>query len=127
MLQPEPYVIVGRYGIDDAQTALNGALTLNLGYFQCGWYGTNVQDERGCFGIVSGTSVLADSVGDVLNVKPARSNRAVSVYIIGTQQDLDTDMAITRRAYLAISRLDVDPIEVIVQQVAVSVVPGVVT
>lgn len=124
MLLPEPYVLVGRLGFADAQQALLGSLATNLGYFEAGWYGTNVNDERGSFGIVSATSPLVNFVGDVLNVRPSRSPRSVNIYILASSGDLDTDLAMARRPYLAISRYDVDPVEVIVSLVTVAVVPG---
>jgi hypothetical protein len=124
MLPNEPFIIVGRQGFADAQAALLGSLALNLGYFQAGWYGTNISDERGSFGIVGVSSLLAAFVGNVLSVQNASSSDSVYVYIHSTSISLDVDIALARRPYLAISRLDVDPLEVVVNVVDVAVVPA---
>lgn len=115
MLGPEPLVLDARKALLDAQTAFVGTAP-SRGFFNVSWYGTGLSDERGCFGVVDPALALADLVGDVVEVMyyppltRAWETRTVRVYIIGSQQDLGTDLGITRRAYLNLELLAVEPI-----------------
>jgi hypothetical protein len=100
-------VLDGRQAFLDAQEAFAGNSVL-LGFFTIGWYGSNVSDERGSFGIVDPAMALADAVGEIVEV--TYRTRKVRVYVIGSQQDLGTDLGVTRRSFLALGLLAVDPI-----------------
>jgi hypothetical protein len=109
MLGPEPLVLEGRQAFLDAQAAPGFTGTVvPLGFFTVSWYGTAVSDERGSFGIVDPTMGLADAVGEVVEVW--YENRTVRVYVIGSQDGLGTDLGITRRSYMALELLAVEPI-----------------
>lgn len=109
MLPPEPPVLDGRQAFLDAQGADTFAGTsVPLGFFTVSWYGSAVSDERGSFGVVDPTLALADAVGEVVEV--AYNSRSVRIYVIGSQDGLGTDLGITRRSYMALELLSVEPI-----------------
>lgn len=107
MLGPEPLVISARQAFLEAQADLAGVVVA-LGFFTVSWYGTAVSDERGSFGVVDPAMGLADSVGDVVQV--GYQGRTASVYVIGSQPGLGTDLGVARRAYLALELPAVEPI-----------------
>lgn len=107
MLPPEELVLDGRQDFLDAQAAFPGD-SVPLGFFSVSWYGSTVSDERGSFGVVDPAMALADAVGEVVEV--TYNKRKVRVYVIGSQQNLGTDLGITRRSYLALELLAIDPI-----------------
>jgi hypothetical protein len=115
MLGPEPRVLTGRQALLDAQRLLIGS-ALTRGYFSVSWYGTALSDERGSFGVVDPARALADLVGDIVEVAyyppltRAFELRTVRVYLIGSQSGLGTDLGITRRNYMALERLAIEPI-----------------
>ena len=107
MLGPETLVISARQAFLDAQADLVGVV-VPLGFFTVSWYGTAVSDERGSFGVVDPAMGLADSVGDVVQI--GYQGNTVSVYVIGSQSGLGTDLGVTRRAYMALELLAIEPI-----------------
>lgn len=107
MLEPAESVLDGRQAFLDAQAAFAGTV-IPLGFFTVSWYGTAVSDERGSFGVVDPTMGLADAVGEIVRV--TYGSRGVSVYVIGSQDGLGTDLGITRRSYMALGLLAVEPI-----------------
>ena len=109
MLPAEPFVLDGRQAFLDAQAAFAGTST-PLGFFSLSWYGTAVSDERGSFGVVDPSMGLADAVGEIVEI--AYSRRKVRIYVIGSQDSLGTDLAVTRRSYMALELLSVEPITV---------------
>jgi len=115
MLPPEPFVLDGRQALLDAQSAFTGTSVVR-GFYNVCWYGTVTSDERGCFGVVDPTLALADCVGDVLEVVyyPTLvrefSVRSIRVYVIGSQQDLGSELGITRRCYMTLEHLAIEPI-----------------
>jgi hypothetical protein len=105
----DPNVLDGRQAFTDAQAAFAFVgVSVPLGFFTVSWYGTAVSDERGSFGIVDPELGLADGVGEIVEVD--YHGKTVRVYIIGSQDSLATDLAITRRSYLAVAPLAVEPI-----------------
>jgi hypothetical protein len=115
MLDPEPLILDGRQCFIDAQGAYAGQVT-PLGFFTCSWYGTAVQDERGSFAVVDPAMGLANAVGEVVQI--AYQRRTVNVYVLGSQEQLGTDIGITRRSYMALGLLAVEPITVTVGSVS---------
>ena len=107
MLPPEAAVLDARQAFLDAQATLSGT-NVPLGFFTVSWYGTAVSDERGSFGIVDPAMGLADAVGEVVEVD--YNGRSVRVYVIASQDGLGTDLGITRRSYMALELLAVEPI-----------------
>lgn len=109
MLGPEPIVLDGRQAFLDAQAAASFTGTITaLGFFTVSWYGAAVSDERGSFGIVDPSMALADAVGEIVEVD--YKGRSVRIYVIGSQDGLGTDLGITRRSYMALELLSVEPI-----------------
>lgn len=111
MLPPEPAVLAARQGFADAQVSLTG-IVAPQGYYQLSWYGTTISDERGSFGVVAADGPLFQLVGQFAQLTVA--TRSVNVYIIGGAVNLLTDLAVTRRAYLALSTLADEPLRVLV-------------
>lgn len=112
-LPNEPEVLEARLAFPDGQDALNGVPeSAGAGPYTLSWYGTQVHDERGSFGLVNAIGPLADLVGD--RVQILYKTHSVRVYVFGST-DLDTDIAITRRAFASIELLAKDSINVRVQ------------
>jgi hypothetical protein len=115
MLGPEPLVLDGRQAFLDAQAQLTGPSAVR-GFYTVGWYGSSLSDERGSFGVVDPAGPLADLVGDVVEVTyyplatGSQGRRSVRVYVIGSQQDLGVNLGITRRSYMALEVLAIEPI-----------------
>jgi hypothetical protein len=114
MLPPEPFVLDARQALLDAQALFAGS-AVPRGFFAVSWYGTATSDERGSFGIVDPVMGLADCVGEVVEVTYSslfvrQGQKTVRVYVIGSEQNLGTDLSITRRCYLELERLALDPI-----------------
>jgi hypothetical protein len=107
MLPAEQPVLDGRQAFLDAQAAFAGPST-SLGFFTVSWYGTAVSDERGSFGIVDPDLALTDAVGEIVAV--TYQSRTLYVYVIGSQDGLGTDLGVTRRSYMALELLAVEPI-----------------
>jgi len=115
MLGPEPLVLQGRQCFLDAQALFPGPSDVR-GFYNVGWYGSSLSDERGSFGVVDPAGRLADLVGDIVEVTyypgatGSQGKRSVRVYIIGSQQDLGLDLCVTRRSYMALEVLAIEPI-----------------
>jgi hypothetical protein len=113
MLPPEPLVLEGRQCLLDAQ-ALYAGSSVPRGFYTVGWYGTAISDERGSFGIVDPLMGLADCVGEILQVTyqalGSQATTTVRVYVIGSVQDFGTDLGVTRRCYMELERLAIEPI-----------------
>jgi hypothetical protein len=114
MLPPEPLVLDGRQCLLDAQALYSGS-AVPRGFYTVSWYGSATSDERGSFGIVDPMMGLADCVGEIVEVTYSsplvrQGSQTVRVYVIGSEQNLGTDLSITRRCYLELERLALDPI-----------------
>jgi hypothetical protein len=114
MLPPEPLVLDGRQCLLDAQVLYAGS-SVPRGFYSVSWYGSATSDERGSFGIVDPMMGLADCVGEIVEVTYSsllvrQGSQTVRVYVIGSEQNLGTDLSITRRCYLELERLALDPI-----------------
>ena len=115
MLPNEPEVLLARQSFSDAQWSFSGLGERFGTYYTCGWYGTELNDERGCFALVDDTGPLADLIGDRLRLR--YDQRAVFVYCFGSTE-LPHDVAITRRAFAALALLSLDEIRLIVEVVS---------
>ena len=108
----EPEVMDARLAFSDAQSALEG-LDHERDYvtYTCGWYDRNVNEERGCFGLVHDAGPLAHLVGD--RVKLITFEASVNVYVVNSiSVEGEHDIVINRRAFAAVSLLAVDRIAV---------------
>jgi hypothetical protein len=114
MLPPELPVLNGRQGFADAQADMTGGTTL-VGICDVSWYGSTVDDERGSFGLVEPTGNFSGLVGNTLQLRVGF--RSVTVYIIGSYSGLTTDIAVTRRSFLAVAVPAQDPVQAIVSVV----------
>ena len=115
MLDPSTYVLAGRRGLPGAQEVLSGAVK-RLGYYTVNWYGTSVSDETGSFALVNPNGPLNDYVGDILQITVKHAT--VFVYVLGSSRAIDSDLGLTRRAYLEISLLPLNPITALVAVVS---------
>jgi hypothetical protein len=112
----EPEIIDARQGFPDAQAALAGARLEQLtSLYGCGWYGSATSRERGSFALVNRGGPLEDLVGDRVRLTEYAGGRSVIVYVIASENALDYDIHLTRRAYAAVSLLAVDRIDVFVE------------
>jgi hypothetical protein len=118
VLGPEPQVLRGRQALLDAQRLYAGPTETRRGSFTLSWYGSTLSDERGSFGVVDPFGPLADLVGDVVEltyyplIGVRFGYRQVRVYLIGSAQNLGTDIGIARRGYMTLERLAIEPISV---------------
>ena len=116
MLPNEPEIIDARKSFLDAQGALGGVAAERMNdTYVCGWFGTGLVEDRGSFAVVDEAGPLAELIGDRLRV--IHGQRTVVVYCFGST-DLDTDLAIARRAFAAIELLAVEEITVEVEVLA---------
>lgn len=109
MLPPEPEILDARLPYADAQIALSGSAEARAGRFTCGWYGTSLHPDRGCYGIVSFSGALADLIGD--RVELSFAGRSTIVYVFATA-DLPHDIEITRRSFASLEQLAVEELSV---------------
>ena len=126
ILQPdEPEIILARHAFDAAQASITGVAEAPYGSrtYSCSWYGTSVDPERGSFAVVKESSDLygvqtdpaSGIVGEFIEVE--HNGRTVRAYVIGSDANLDSEIALTRRAYLALEMLPIRPIGVYVSVV----------
>lgn len=117
MLPPEPEVLDARQGFPDAQQDLAGPpLETVAGFHSCGWYGTTLNDERGCFAVVGDEGPLAELIGDRLLLRYGL--RSIYVYCFASAPDLEQDIVITRRAFAALDLLARESIDVLIEVIA---------
>lgn len=79
------------------------------------WHGTLLDDREGAFAIVRQGGPLEQLVGERLRV--ALSDREVFVVIVGSSDELDEDVSLARRAWLALANLSEDRADVLVEVV----------
>lgn len=103
-----------------AQAALDGA-AIPLERFQvtAGWFGTRRSPERGAFVIVDSEGPLAGLVGERLRVSRADlpTPRSVVAYC-HTRDNVEFDLSLSRRAYLALGELNLDSLDVLVEVIS---------
>lgn len=113
-----PEVLEARYDFELAQRRLGGDEGVALsGFFACGWYGTAIQEDRGCFAIANTDGPFAPYVGQRLEL--TRSRRSVIVFCFA-QTDLPHDIALARRPYMALESPAIDEIFVTAAVLGVS-------
>jgi len=114
-----------RLPFQEAQAQLGGpGVESPVTIASCGWHGTSLDPERGCFGIVAADGTLADMVGERLSVtrRDGLTERTVFVYVHADSTVLTEDLSLTRRAFLALSELARDDVPVLIRVVAEAVV-----
>lgn len=112
-LPPEPEILMGLRGFPDAQLDLAGsALSQWPGIVDVSWYDTAIRPEVGSFAVVRDGGPMGDLVGEILRI--VYGERSVFVYCIGAS-DVPTDLALARRAFLALDVLNRESISVLVQ------------
>lgn len=101
----EPEICDGQRSWPKTQELFIGAPinTLATPPLECGWYSTAQSPYRGAFAMVQEGAGLDDYVGEFLRI--TNKHRSISVYCVGTSALIDTPIAITRRAFLALARL----------------------
>lgn len=101
---------LGRLPFPQAQEAFAGGVA-RVSEVQAGWHGTVLSPETGSFALVNQEGPLADKVGDRLRVTVGLNN--VFVYVLG-EAELEDDISLTRRAFLALGPLAADSLDVTV-------------
>ncbi len=105
-------VLLGRQCEADAQRELTRVAepvqgTVIAGTIQTGWYDQSVNSETGWFALCAEGSAFEEYVGSVLRVIYGES--AIYVALLGAA-NLDTPLALARRAYAALAPLNVSSI-----------------
>ncbi len=108
--------MAARLAFPDAQQVLSGGLIDRLpgpnrtSPWSCGWYGTSISAERGCFALVGvGGPLDPLLIGD--RVRVTYRQNSVVVYVFGSA-DLDFDLHLARRPFMALELLAAEAIGV---------------
>jgi hypothetical protein len=104
-----------RRSFSKAQELLAGVPFRLIPYVEVGWYDTAAHPEDGCFALVREEGPYTDLVGEVLRVTYG-SRPGVFVYVIGGA-DIPQDLALYRRAFLAVALLTKESIGATVEVV----------
>jgi hypothetical protein len=109
----EPEVYNGRRGWPDTQT-ITGAddPLVRPKTLPITWYGTGVDENEGAFCMIAAGSDFEYLVGEYVRV--TYGTRTAKVYCIGGSSELGSDIALARRAYLALAPLWDDEIQAVV-------------
>lgn len=111
----EPEVLHAQRAFATAQQLLAGVPVRQLAQREVGWYGTETHATQGAFALVRDGVGLDDLIGEVLRVRAG--GREVFVYVMGAR-GIPVDIALARRAFLAIGRLSRESIRAVVEVVA---------
>lgn len=111
----EPEILEARLAYSDAQRELAGIVEQRgVVRYSCGWYGSNVSDDRGSFAFVHETGPLADLVGD--RVKLRYRDRTANIYVVNSMRvDGEYDLLIHRTVFLRLELLAIERIDVLVE------------
>jgi len=106
----EPEIREGMRAFPTTQQLFKGAIRNSLATnpVEIGWYGTITERHRGAFAIVRDGEGYDDLIGEFLQV--SWKQRRVYVYCIGSTDEIDTPIALYRRAFLGLERLSVETI-----------------
>lgn len=112
----DPEVLWGRRAFAQAQALLGGVSEPRFSDFiEIGWYDTDVHPESGSFAVVRQGGPYTDLVGEVLAIK--RGTRpTVFAYCVGARA-VPNDLALQRRAFLAVAGLATETVDVVVEVV----------
>jgi hypothetical protein len=115
----EPEVHVARQAFPDAQTQLAGEPVSAIGLLDVGWYDSSVEPEGGSIAVVRAGGPY-DGEGDEgligRRLRVTRDGRSVFVYVLGARGVPD-DVAVARRAFLALGLLTHDTLPCLVEVV----------
>lgn len=112
----EPELLVARRAFPTAQRLLAGVAMRRLpSRIEVGWFGTEVEPEAGAVAIVRLGAGLDDLIGEVLRVEVG--DRSIFVYVLGAR-GIPTDLAVARRAFLALGLLSHEALPAVVEVVA---------
>lgn len=94
---------LGRLPWWEAQATFAGAVPLEEAA-TCGWHGTVLSSETGAFALVNLGGPLTGLIGDRVRVRKVDNPSGVFVYVLG-EAELEDDLSLTRRAFLALAPL----------------------
>lgn len=98
-----------------SQIALGGAPSGAARQARAEWHGTSIDARRGALALVRDDGVLADLVGE--RVRVTFGARSANVYVVASS-DIDEDISLTRRAWMALANASRDFIDVRVEVIA---------
>lgn len=106
--------VLAALGWTDAQTALTGPIDGTVTYRTTAtWHGTQVDDHKGAFAVVSASGALAGLVGKTLQVSTRGYRpRSCFVYVYAAVSQLDQDISLARRAFSTLGLLSLDDLDV---------------
>jgi hypothetical protein len=114
--RPEQEILWGERAFGEAQRLLDGASRRPLsGLLEVGWHASSKHPLVGCFAIVATGGAFTDLIGEVLRV--TYEGRSVLVYCVGSR-DIDVDLSLSRRPFMAIGLLASDGLPCTVEVVA---------
>lgn len=117
MAVAEQELLDGRRAFPVAQQLFAGALLRQVsGFVSVGWHDTETHPEAGSFAVVKLRGAYDDElIGEVLEVRAG--HRSVFVYVVGAA-DVDFELSLSRRAFLALGVLANDSLDCLVGVVA---------
>lgn len=105
------------YGWNTAQKMLAGPVTgAPLAAATAEWHHTTLDPHEGAFALVRSGGPLEELVGDVIRV--SHGGRSLYAYVVDATDDLDADLSLARRAFLALDDLSLDEVSVTVEVTA---------
>lgn len=110
----EPEILIGRRAFPMTQQLFAGVGRRLPEQVDIGWYGTETHPEAGAFALVRDGWGLDELIGEILRVTVG--TRAVFVYVVGAR-GVPTDIALSRRAFLALGRLSHESLTMTVEVV----------
>lgn len=111
----EEEILYGIRGFGATQDLFTGTplITFLSNPIKCSWYGTEINQNRGAFCLVQEGAELDNLVGEFVRI--TYKQREITLYCLAETPEIDTPIAITRRAWSAIERLSLDEIFAYVQ------------
>jgi hypothetical protein len=104
----EVEILAARRAFAVAQTLLAGGAIQAAQNLSVGWHDSSVNSESGSFAVVQSNAGLDDLIGEV--VKVSFYDRSVFAYVL-EDDDVPTQVSITRRLFLALNRLTIVSLE----------------
>lgn len=114
----EPEIAWGRRAFPEAQRLFDEAGSPGArwpGQLDTGWHSSSVHEETGAFALVRSGAGLDDLIGEVIEVRT--DYRSVLVYVLASR-DIEQQLSLTRRAFLALALLTKESISTAVRVVA---------
>lgn len=105
--QKDPVLMVSRRALPESQRIWDGpSIRRVAGEASLAWHGGDLNSETGATGLVRRGGPYEDLVGELVRItrRLPSGDRSVIVYVLETA-DRETDLSVSRRAFLSIGNL----------------------